>query len=127
MTGPTGQQQPRRFSRIAFASPATLEGPAGRVACALQDISLKGALVEADGPAPAAGQPCTLILDLDGGRGQIRMKGRVVHASGRRIGLQSEELDLESIEHLRRLVEVNLGDEVLLHRELAALVGGRDW
>ena len=127
MTGPTGQQQPRRFSRIAFASPASLEGPTGPAGCALQDISLKGALVEVEGAAPAPGQPCTLVLRLDDGRGVIRMHGRVVHAEGRRVGLQADELDLESIEHLRRLVEVNLGDEALLHRELAALVGGRDW
>jgi hypothetical protein len=31
------------------------------------------------------------------------------------------------VEHLRRLVEVNLGDEDVLHRELAALVAERDW
>jgi hypothetical protein len=125
MTGPAGQSQPRRFSRITFVSPASLEGPAGRVSCALQDISLKGALVEADGPAPAPGQPCTLSVKLDDGKGEILMKGRVVHAHGRRVGLQADELDLESIEHLRRLVEVNLGDEEALHRELAALVAGR--
>jgi hypothetical protein len=29
------------------------------------------------------------------------------------------------VAHLRRLVELNLGDEALQHRELAALVSGR--
>ena len=32
-----------------------------------------------------------------------------------------DHIDLESISHLRRLVELNLGDSSLLERELAAL------
>jgi hypothetical protein len=125
MTGSPGTVQPRRFSRIPFSCPATLERGSGRIECALQDISLKGALVEVDGAAPSPGEACTLTVRLDEGGDEIRMAGRVVHASGRRVGLQAVELDLESIEHLRRLVEVNLGDEEALHRELAALVAGR--
>jgi len=34
-----------------------------------------------------------------------------------------QHIDLDSISHLRRLVELNLGDEALLERELAALGG----
>jgi len=127
LTGSARQPQPRRFSRIAFEGPATLESGARRIECTLRDISLKGALVELRGAAPGPGEPCALTVPLDGAAGEIRMNGKVVHAAGGRVGILSESLDLESIEHLRRLVEVNLGDEALLHRELAALVGSSDF
>ena len=37
------------------------------------------------------------------------------------LGFVCRHIDLDSISHLRRLVELNLGDESLLERELAAL------
>ncbi len=33
-----------------------------------------------------------------------------------------EHIDIDSITHLKRLIELNLGDEALLHRELAHLI-----
>jgi hypothetical protein len=38
--------------------------------------------------------------------------------------LLCESIDLDSITHLRRLVELNAGDPALLERELTALVAG---
>ncbi len=55
------------------------------------------------------------------------MDGEVAHVNGRHVGVKADEMELESVEHLRRLVEVNLGDEEELHRELAALVAERTW
>ena len=40
---------------------------------------------------------------------------------GELIGFVCRHIDVDSISHLRRLVELNLGDEALLERELAAL------
>jgi hypothetical protein len=37
------------------------------------------------------------------------------------LGFVCQYIDLDSISHLRRLVELNLGDGSLLERELAAL------
>jgi hypothetical protein len=41
---------------------------------------------------------------------------------GRQVGVQCGSIDLESITHLRRLVEMNLGGGSLLERELKALL-----
>ena len=38
------------------------------------------------------------------------------------IGFHCQLIDLDSITHLKRLVELNLADEGLLHRELSALL-----
>ena len=37
------------------------------------------------------------------------------------LGLRCVDIDLDSITHLRRLVELNLGETELLERELSAL------
>ena len=51
------------------------------------------------------------------------MEARVVHVEGRYAGLRCLAIDLDSVTHLRRLVELNLGDPALLERELSALIG----
>ena len=38
------------------------------------------------------------------------------------LGLFCHHIDIDSITHLRRLIELNLGDETLLQRELAELL-----
>jgi PilZ domain len=121
-------QTPRRFTRIAFHRPAVLEARAVRAECELLDVSLKGALVEVGpGLALQAGDACSLVIRLDAGDALIRMDGTLARVDGQRVGVRVQELELESAEHLRRLVEVNLGDEELLHRELAAMVAERAW
>ncbi len=119
---------PRRFSRITFHRPAVLDLKAWRADCEVLDVSLKGALVEVGpGLALEAGDTCSLVIRLDAGDAFIRMDGEVAHVNGQRVGVKADEMELESVEHLRRLVEVNLDDEEVLHRELAALVAERDW
>ena len=52
---------------------------------------------------------------------RIAMQMRVVHVEGKRVGLRCEHIDLDSITHLRKLVEMNCGDSAQLERELANL------
>jgi hypothetical protein len=128
MTEAAPFHQPRRFTRIAFHRPAVLDLRVWRAECEVLDVSLKGALVEVGpGLALQVGDTCSLVIRLDAGDAVIRMDGEVAHVHGRRVGVKADEMELESVEHLRRLVEVNLGDEDVLHRELAALVAERDW
>lgn len=116
----------RRFSRITFHRPAELEVGETLGTCELLDVSFKGALVEVpDGFRADPGARCTLAIHLDAGDAMIRMEGIIVHREGNTAGVRCTEIDLDSISHLRRLVELNLGDDDLLHRELSALVSGR--
>jgi len=128
MTEAAPYQTPRRFTRITFHRPAVLDLRVWRADCEVLDVSLKGALVEVGhGLALKVGDACSLVIRLDAGDAVIRMDGEVAHVHGQRVGVKADEMELESVEHLRRLVEVNLGDEEVLHRELAALVAERDW
>ena len=116
-------EQRRHFSRVLFNARATLSGKAHASPCEVLDLSLKGALVRvADGQAwpPEAG--CALELALDSGhQANIRMDAKVAHREGQVIGLHCVGIDLDSITHLRRLVELNLGDDAVLQREVSAL------
>ncbi len=50
------------------------------------------------------------------------MKGNVVHQSGQFIGIECVHIDLDSMTNLRRLVELNTGDEKLLEKELSEML-----
>ena len=120
MTTPTDDQ--RQFWRAHFQSPVQLAANGRAIEAELRDISLNGALVEVS--AEWVGQPndrCQLQLDL-GENVTIRMDASVAHIEGRHIGLRCEKIDLDSVTHLRRLVELNSGDPDLLDRELTTLL-----
>ncbi len=109
----------RRFKRIPFDGPVRI---VSEVNAQLIDISLKGALLAK--PADWEGavqQPITIVIPLDGDGMNIRMEGRVAHVDDQRIGVVCVHIDVESITHLRRLVELNTGDSELLQRELSEL------
>lgn len=115
-------EQRRRFSRVLFNATASLDSGGKTYPCILLDISLKGALIDAEPVAfPDLGTQCSLLLCLDEGETEIRMQGHVAHHENRRLGLRCENIDIDSLTHLRRLVELNVGDESILQRELSAL------
>ena len=49
------------------------------------------------------------------------MDVEIAHRENDELGLNCKDIDVDSITHLRRLVELNLGDPELLERELSAL------
>ncbi|OJZ17666.1 MAG: hypothetical protein BGP21_05215 [Thiobacillus sp. 65-29] len=113
----------RLFTRIPFKVDAVLGVGAERHACTLVDISLKGALVERAPPwTLPLGAPCTLSFRLAGDDATIDMAGLVAHVEQSRLGMRCTEIDLDSMTSLRRLVELNLGDEAALHREIHAML-----
>lgn len=115
----------RRFTRLPFKSYARLYYPGMEQGqeVTLLDLSLHGALVEiaADQKMPNCGERIKLELFLDGLETIITMETQVAHTQGRNIGLICLMVDLDSITHLRRLIELNLGDSELLQREITFL------
>ncbi len=114
----------RHFSRIAFHAPAELSTAGATLAVVVIDLSLKGALVRLPaGIKLKRGENCTLHLRLGELDAAIRMQGVTAHIEGPYTGLSFRNIDIDSATHLRRLVELNLGDPALLERELSSLVG----
>jgi hypothetical protein len=50
------------------------------------------------------------------------MSVELVHKEKGRLGFKCKHIDIDSITHLRRLVELNLGNADMLERELSALI-----
>lgn len=117
----TASGQRRRFTRIPFDAEARLSAGEHNRAVELLDLSLKGALVAR--PEDWNGEPeGPLRLELRLGEDVlIVMDVSIAHQEADRLGLRCEDIDLDSITHLRRLVELNLGNPDLLERELASL------
>jgi len=112
----------RRFLRSVFHAPVRLS-LGGRDSQAWRhDISLRGALVEVGADwTGRVGAPCRLWLALASDV-VIQMETTVAHIEGRHVGLHCDHIDLDSMTHLRQLVEHNAEDSALLERELGMLV-----
>lgn len=111
----------RRFQRIAFDAATELAQGERRWTVELHDLSLKGLLVKR--PRDWNGdpdQPFTATISLDS-ETRLQMEVVLTRTRDELLGFVCRHIDLESISHLRRLVELNLGDQSLLERELAAL------
>ena len=116
-------QERRKYSRVAFHALATLIFPDRTFDTVVLDLSLKGALVRLPAGTTAVEQAlCKLYVRLNETLEEIVMEARVVHVEGRYAGLLALTMDIDSVTHLRRLVELNLGDPALLDRELSALI-----
>lgn len=117
----------RLFSRILFRTEARLYTHHHEFDVQVIDLSLKGALVEPRKPwIGKVGETCSLRLYLDTLGTQIRMEGEIVHRRGSQLGLRCKAIDLDSVTHLRRLVELNLGNPADLERELITLMTPQD-
>ena len=120
----TTKAERRHFWRASFHAPAQLTFPHSILEAELLDISLKGALLELPtGTTATLNDQCQLRLQLGVEDEAIVMDTTVIHAgSGQRIGLRCDAIDVDSITHLRRLVQINAGDPELLERELSSLL-----
>lgn len=111
----------RHFHRLPFDASLRLIGAYHQWQSKLADISLKGALVERpEGWEGTYGERFTLEIMLSVGT-VIKMNVVVVHFNKQFIGVRCDDIDIDSISHLKRLVAFNLNDETLLERDLAAL------
>ena len=117
------EEERRRFQRVDFFKEAFLSDSNGKIPCQVCDVSLQGALVAvpADYQDVSLVTPLTLEIPLDGAEFTIYMTVKVAHEREGVMGLICEAIDVDSISHLRRLIELNSGDAELLNRELQAL------
>lgn len=112
----------RHFVRVSFDAPALLTTSTDAFSVHVLDLSLKGALIMAPAEAPLkAGMLCQITIPLAETGNHIAMSTEVAHVQGLHIGLLCRGIDLDSVTHLRRLIELQLGDPALLERDLGEL------
>ena len=112
----------RRFSRVSFKGKAHLEIGSQSCATEVLDLSLKGALIKkpADWPRTLP-KVMELRISLNDFPVELVMEVSIAHQSATLVGLHCEKIDIDSVSHLRRLLELNLGDADLLSREISEL------
>lgn len=116
------EQNRRAFHRIFFDAPVVIHSNDKQINSQLIDISLNGALIrQPENWDCQTGTNVSIEIRLSEEEPVISMEARVAHIENERVGLQRIHVDMDSITHLRRLVELNLGDNELLHRDLSRL------
>jgi hypothetical protein len=120
--GPKTEIQPQRsFTRIFFDAETVVTQDHNIWPVQLIDISLRGILIQVlPDQKIVDDKPVDISIHL-GGDIQICMAARVANHHQDKVGLVCEHIDVDSMTHLRRLVELNMGDTSLLERELSAL------
>jgi len=112
----------RRFHRVGFHADAILKLPIGTVSVEVIDISLAGALMEVDSTAILTeGSPGSLILRLSD-EVQIKMKGEIIEHSDGKYAIRRKLCSPGDDQHLKRLLELNLGGSKLLERDIQTLI-----
>lgn len=112
----------RQFTRILFSIKAELDVEDKIYPVSIHDISLNGALVTAiNSETSLKGKLGTLKFLLSDKESEVLMNIAVVHEEENETGLQCNAIDIDSVTHLRRLVELNLGDSEQLNKELSQL------
>ncbi|ALO45387.1 PilZ domain-containing protein [Pseudohongiella spirulinae] len=115
------KDQKRAFTRIFFDAETIVSQGNNDCIVQLVDISLRGILIEMLPEQKLAGNtPVEVCIHL-GGDLQICMTASIANTRDNRVGLACDFIDVESMTHLRRLVELNTGDTALLERELHLL------
>ena len=115
-------QERRRFQRVLFDAPAQLISAREVRETTVVDVSLKGVLVHRPAGWRVLPEEGVLVeIQLEQPVAHIRMHAAIAHIEPDHVGLQCRHIDIESAAHLRRVVELNLGDAVLLERELSTL------
>lgn len=112
----------RRFVRIPFNAHTELRQGGQRWPVELIDLSLKGMLVKrprAWEPDPAQNFEAVVHLDEEV---KVEMLVGLRHEESARLGFACLYIDVDSMTHLHRLVELNLADGTEMMRELRELI-----
>ena len=119
----TNNTERRRFTRVPFEASVSISNTSGKWTGKLLDISLNGVLVSQP-QNWISNEKKHYLIEVNAAENvfEIRMEVTVTHKDDQSIGFQCNHIDIDSVSHLRRLVELNVGDEDILNRELSALI-----
>ena len=111
----------RSYNRIPFNAEILMQCGHEEWSCNLLDISLKGMLVEPpDNLDINMDNPCGMALFL-GEDISIHARVNIIRSSDGNWGLKWLQIDVSSLQNLRRLIELNTNNPAMLMRELSEL------
>ena len=111
----------RKFYRADFKTHGYIISKEEKIPFELINISLKGILVIADDESLEKGETYDLRINLASSDIEIITTSVLVHEEGEKKGFFFREIDLDSMIHLRRLLELNIPNEGEIEKELSFL------
>lgn len=121
MTNQSQEQERRQYQRIPFIAEVLVNHDGQTWSCKLLDISLKGLLLEPPSDIPVNMDDSYGVELVLGEDATIKMEAKISHAENAHWGLEWDNIDLEGLTHLRRLLELNMSNPDEINRELAEL------
>ncbi len=110
----------RKFHRIPFQCQSQVLCGDRTYTAELLDISMRGALLLVrDMPEWEMGHTCFLDAKLVNSDIHMQFEARLVHREEGHYGFVFLSEDIDTFSHLRRLLELNLGDAEIVDRELS--------
>ncbi|MDD1784092.1 PilZ domain-containing protein [Enterovibrio sp. ZSDZ35] len=120
-------QERRQFSRVIYRVPATIRQGDRSWSSKVLDLSLKGALLSAPIDwTTGNNEDYWVTFSLGESDITLDMELRLIQENGEYLRFLIDHIDIDSASHLKRLVELNVGNDDLLHRELAQLTDLKD-
>lgn len=112
--------QHRHFKRIPFATEAQVIIAGQAYACTLMDISLRGALCHSPLKSLplSLGAACEVRVILPSSEISLDFGAELVHCEHSEYGFRFTTQDTTTMTHLRRLLELNIGDSDQVEEEL---------
>ncbi|MFQ0977291.1 PilZ domain-containing protein [Vibrio campbellii] len=112
----------RRFSRIIYQVPALIEQGNLAMQATIQDLSLHGLLLKVEDAKPLDSLlPVEVGFSFIQSEQMMQFRAGIVSIAGNEIRLKISNIDIESISQLKRFIELNVGNNELLSRELEHL------
>ena len=110
----------RHFQRVPFATEAEINCNEKKYHGELLDISLQGALIQGEGTIPLEkGTVCELSIQLLDSEIILQFDVNLVHREEDRFGFRFIGEDTETMTHLRRLLELNIGSSEEIDKEIS--------
>ncbi len=117
----------RKFHRIPFQCQSQVRCGDKTSIAELMDISMKGALMLVrDMPDWEMGRIYYLDIKLVNSDIHLQFEARLAHQEGDHYGFVFQSEDLDTFAHLRRLLELNLGDSEIVDHELSDWLKSQD-
>jgi hypothetical protein len=110
----------RRFQRVPFHAKTRVTAEGTSWDCTLLNIALKGALLESSLLPVEPGATCDIRMTLPGTDIALEFRSLLVYHQGSHFGFKFLHVDLETLTHLRKLIELNTGDADGVRGELMA-------
>ncbi len=112
----------RKFSRIIYKTPATITQNNVIWHTYLLDLSLKGALLATPKKWKQGNNKKFVVhFQLNKSEIYIELVLKLKQENLEHLRFEIDQIDINSASHLKRLIELNLGNEAVLQRELREL------